>query len=158
MTKKILDREIEEDKFQTFLVEIDDIIDEFIEEAERFGFDFDFSEYSLDMLENYYLRREPELDKDEKRKGAFIEAAACYLGETLIKHYGGAWTLAIDDPKDLYYGMPVITGHSKYDIEFCPHEKIRMFVRQKKMGFLRRVILNHINPIDDLADLVPETE
>lgn len=158
MSKEILNKEVENDKFQRFLIIKEDIIDDFIEEAERFGVEFDFSEYSLDLLENYYLRRESELNQDEKRKGAFIEAAACYLGETLKKHYGGAWTLVIEDPKNLFYGMPVILGHAKSGVEFCAHHVFRMFTRQKKHGFLRRVIQAQVNPIDRLADLVPETE
>lgn len=158
MSKEILDRVVANDKFQRFLIIKEDIIDDFIEEAENFGVEFDFSEYSLDMLEAYYLKRESELNQDEKRKGSFIEAAACYLGETLKKHYGGAWTLNIDDPKNLFYGMPVIVGHAKSGVEFCAHQVFRMFTRQKKLGFLRKVIQAQVNPIDKLADLVPETE
>jgi hypothetical protein len=158
MAKKLLDKDVENDRFQRFLMDIDDVVDEFIEDAASFGFDFDFSEYSLDMLESYCLRRESELNQDERKKDSFVEAAACYLGETVIKHYGGDWTLIIDDPKDIFYGMPVIVGHTKYDLEFSPHEKIRMFMRQKKTGFLRRVIQAQVNPVDRLAHLVPETE
>jgi hypothetical protein len=154
MTKKILDKESENDRFQIFLMNIDDVVDEFIEEAERLGFEFDFSEYSLDMLENYYLRRESELNQDEKRKNAFIESAARYLGETLIKNYGGDWALAIDDPKNFYYGLPIINGHSKYGVDFCPHETFRMFTRRKTHGFLRKVIQNDINPVR--LELTPE--
>lgn len=154
MVTEIVNREAEKDRFQLFLMNIDDVIDDFIEEAKLFGVALDFSESSLETLEAYYLRRESELNKNDKKKSSFIESAARYLGETLIKIYGGKWTLAIDDPKDLYYGLPVIIGHSKYDVEFCPHQIFRMFTRKRKSGFFRQVIQNHINPIK--LELTPE--
>lgn len=70
----------------------------FVETAERFGITFDYSEASVELLEDWVdhlwgpegpAPTEAELDSNTKLAGA-------YLGEVMIRHAGGRWAWASD--------------------------------------------------------------
>ncbi len=84
--------------------------------------------------------------------------AVCYLGEVVIKNYGGNWICNLDKKyNSLYYGFPVITNHTKQKILYSPFHIIRAFLLRKKENLLTTSIESQINPTTiDLSDLPDE--
>jgi hypothetical protein len=82
----------------------------------------------------------------EEERRPLIGWAARYYGEVVRHKYGGKWILSIDDPNDLYYGLPVIIGHAKDDIEFAPSEMILNLLTSRKKGLLQQIVQSHVAP------------
>lgn len=140
----------EQEKFELFLFEMDDAFEHFIDKAAASGFTLDYSIESLDRLEEFSLSpKSSTFDQED-----FIHNAARYLGETVRRVYGGKWQLEIDNPKHLFYGLPVLTGHAPSEVKLCPHQIFRMFTKGKPQGFLRQVVAAQIHPTE--LKLTPE--
>lgn len=147
--KPMLDRKREQEKFEQFLFMMDDLLEGFVKKASAKGYNLDYSLESLDRLEEYHTGTESGMDES-----TFIYDASQYLGEVVRKTYGGKWQLSIDDPTDVYYGFPVLVGHSPHDVGFCPYQVVRAFTMKKKRGLMRRAVENDINP--EKLSLTPE--
>lgn len=130
--KRVAADEIERDKFEKYLFEMDDVLDDFVGEAGALGYRLDYTEGSLDALESFVLQR---LHSDEEQ---VKNRAARYLGEVFRKRVGGHWDLYMDNPDDLHYRLPVITGFSKVDFDFCPIEIVVNFTVKQERGILQR--------------------
>lgn len=140
------------DEFQAFLVSLHNIVDGLIEEAHLSGYELDFSMESLDALENYILTACDGLGEDAKER--LVGRAARYFGEVVRRRYGGQWA-CVSDPQDPEYGLPVIEGHTTYDIHLAPSEMIRNFLVRRQAGLLQRIVLNDVEPKNlDLSDLI----
>jgi hypothetical protein len=128
------------DRFEQFLFEMDDVLEQFLAAASSAGFDLDYSLSSLESLEEYILGELTESGNSELVKNR----AARYLGELFRKNVGGRWQLCLKNPKYLYYKLPVIVGHADRPIEFCPIQVIRNFIRMKRRGMLRTAVESHL--------------
>lgn len=122
------------DKFQVFLFEMDDVLEEFTEEAAQAGYKLDFSLDSLDTLERYYAFRHGH--RDEER---LINRCARYLGEVCRLTVGGKWKLSLN-ARGLYFKLPVITDYSDKNLEYCPLALFGTFTRHRNSGFLRKTV------------------
>ena len=137
----VQEREQALDDFEMFLFYMDDVLELFIEQAEEKGIDLDYSLESLDQLENYALL------VDEKPLSDFHGHSSQYLGEVVRKCFGGKWILSLDMKENsLYYGKPVIYGHSKFDVQYAPYSIMATFLRRRLTGLLKRSVLGQINP------------
>lgn len=143
MPRGSLSKQEEQEKFEQFLFEMDDVLESFVDQAGAAGYLLDYSLESLDRLEQFYLSRQ----MDEAQREDFIQKAARYLGETVRQVYGGKWQLEIDNPKHLYYGLPVLTGHAPSKVKLCPQQTFRIFTKGKPAGFLRQVVASQVNPM-----------
>lgn len=123
-------------KFEQFLFEMDDVLDGFLTEARSCGFKLDFSLDSLGILEQFLLSK-ARLDARSRNR------ASRYLGEVFRQSVGGKWELCLEDPRYLYFGLPVISGYSAHQIEFCPIEMIRNFEEKREYGTLRAAVEAH---------------
>lgn len=141
----------EREKFEHFLFEMDDALEPFVAEAARAGFQLDYKPESLDRLEQFYLSRNPAGTAKEQ----LIQNAARYFGEVVRRNYGGKWQLEIENPKHLYYGLPVVSGYAPSKVKLSPHQTFRMFTKGKPPGFLRQVISSQLSPKE--LNLEPET-
>jgi hypothetical protein len=150
MQRPEYNRAREQEKFEQFLFEMDDVLNQFVDAAAAAGFELDYSFDSLDVLERYCLARKTSNSADD----SFVSAAARYYGEVVRKVYGGKWYLEIDNPKHLLYGLPVLVGYAPSRVKLSPHQTIRMFAKGKPAGFLKRVIDTDRQP--RVLDLKPE--
>lgn len=139
-----------QEKFESFLIEMDDVLEVFTKELTGEGYRLDGSLASLDELERYFVER--CAGRDSRDIERFVQRGARYLGEVVRKTYGGRWSLG--DPYGLGESQPLIAGHSPFGVEFPPHEIMRNFVHRGQRGLLRQAVVNDISP-DDLA-LTPE--
>jgi len=126
------------DKFQQYIIEMDDVLDKFTEEASQAGYDLDYSLKSLDTLEEYWLAVSPHVDDPER----LFQRAARYYGEVFRLNFGGEWRLCDEDPQLMFYGYPVIAGFDPKnpDYEFCPLFYFEIFTVRKIRGLLRQQV------------------
>ncbi|MEO8378779.1 MAG: hypothetical protein ABI779_03865 [Acidobacteriota bacterium] len=129
--------EEERDKFEHYLFEMDDVLEDFVGEAQAVGYALDYREDSLGALEAFIAER---LESDPSQ---VKNRAARYLGEVFRKNVGGHWDIYLENPKDLHYKLPVVTGFSSADLDFCPIELVENFVVKKEAGTLIRAFKYH---------------
>jgi hypothetical protein len=126
------------EKFEQFLFEMDDVLEQFLAYAAAGGFILDYSLASLNTLEQLLL-----IPKSPEESSRVQNRAARYLGEVFRKQLGGKWMLCDRGPRYVYQGLPVIGGHSDKHIEFCPIHTIGNFARTSKEGLFRRALEGH---------------
>ena len=111
-----------DDRFQFWLMEMDDAIDRFVQSAptelrER----LDRSAASLDVLEDWVLARyKSPADTRPAHEAQFLDGAARYLGEVLRVNTGSRWTIRFDDPKFAFHGLPILKGGKLAEVPCCP--------------------------------------
>ncbi|MBY6277960.1 MAG: hypothetical protein CWE10_17545 [Symbiobacterium thermophilum] len=126
------------EKFAEFLFEMDDVLEEFIEEASQAGYDLDYSLESLDRLEEYWLAVSPRVEDPVR----LMNRMARYYGEVFRLNFGGKWRLSDRNPRHMYYGYPVIYGfiEKNPEFEFCPLFQFQVFAAKQTRGLLRSVL------------------
>ncbi len=129
------------DKFETFLIEMDEVVDQFVADADAAGHPLNFSIDSLSELEGFLAHRLATANDDELEQ--LLNRAARYFGESFRRKFGGKWELCLKNPRYLYYRLPVISGYSESDIEFCPLEVLRNFAHKQETGMLRKACEAH---------------
>lgn len=138
MGKKAAISQEDLDRFEQFLFEMDDVLEPFVEAAEKAGFQLDYSLDSLLALEGYYIARHGQEDEE-----LLINRCARYLGEVARTALGGTWRLS-SHPQGLYFKLPVITDYSDKNLEYCPIALFRTFSRRRNLGFLRHTLDGHL--------------
>jgi hypothetical protein len=140
-TRKATVTQDELDTFERYLFEMDDVLSAFIGDARKDGVDLDYSIGSLDRLETLILGKSKSgPDAVELLKSR----SARYLGEVFRKLSGGQWQLFLEDPKYLYFKLPVVTGYAAVPMEFCPIEVIANLLHSAKLGTLRSAVASHL--------------
>ncbi|NOU22008.1 MAG: hypothetical protein HOO93_09495 [Methyloglobulus sp.] len=144
------------EKFDDFLLVMDDQLEALENDAESRGIDLDFSVSSLEKLEQLFTVMAEGVHKDIINQ--LIVYFARYLGEIVRTNYGGKWHLSLDDPKNVNFNTPVIVGHTSIeDLEFAPIGIMRAFAIKRRSGMLWTAINADINPSPlDLSGLVEE--
>ncbi|MGY5611793.1 SMI1/KNR4 family protein [Vibrio brasiliensis] len=153
--EKLSEEELKE-KYNLFLFHLSELLHNLVVDFSQKNIDLDYSLESLNKVEKYLI--EEKIDKDED----VCYDLSCYLGEVVKRNYEGKWKLSLDKNNDeLNYGLPVIYGHSKYNIEFSPFRVFNMFIKKnnRSEGYFIARIENHINPVNlDLSDLPTEID
>ena len=126
------------EKFQYFIFEMDDVLEEFVGLFNKNGFELDYSLSSLDLLENIIDSMEANAN-DSK----FVNRCSRYLGEVFIKELGGRWDLSLDNPDNVYFKLPIVNDYSNLDIEFCPIAIINNYLVRKRPGLLKEAVSSH---------------
>jgi len=124
----------DKEKFESFLAEVNCLPDFLIEKAENKGYNLDYSIDSLNELERYLSTENIKKDDEDQ------QFAAMYLGELIIKNYGGKWVIDLDDLKSLDFAIPIIKGHSKFDVTFNPFHAVSIYIIRKVSGILYKSI------------------
>jgi hypothetical protein len=138
--------------FEQFLFYMDDVVEAFVEQAAKHGFDLDYSLASLDLVETFALNIEA------KPETKFADHASQYMGTVLVDNYDGHWELSLDSKNNsLNYGLPVITGHTEVEgLQFCPYQTINLFLAKPKRGMLKDAVLADVADddfnLDEFAD------
>lgn len=127
----------EREKFEQYLLEMDDVLEEFVAYARDSGVGLDYSLDSLAKLEGMIASHDRN---DEK----FLNRTARYLGEVFRKVVGGKWQLCLKEPNYLYYKLPVIAGYADVAIEFCPRMIVQNYNTRRKSGLLKIAVESHM--------------
>lgn len=123
-----------DERFQEYLFEMDDVLERFLSDLGPDGARLDYSVESLDALEEILSARTGQSESNDEM---LINRAARYVGEVFRKNLGGVWRLCKKSKDYLYYGLPVVTEYSRKDIEFCPSEVVRNFLRRGRKGLIK---------------------
>lgn len=148
-----LSQDEKEAQFATFLLNLEDDLDELVEEAARDGYALDFSVNSLSELERYVLDK--GVNFQDPSEDALLQRSRCweYLGEVVVKNYDGRWRLSDNEDNSANRGMFVVVGHSyAAGVEFVPARYLRMFTTRKKPGLLRGILESDVNPPTSALD------
>ncbi|OYD07740.1 hypothetical protein [Paludifilum halophilum] len=131
------------DRFEVWLMEMEDVLDRFIEEMPN-GLDLDYSPQSLIRLEEWILNQYPTvgniLKEHEKEK---LDSLVRYVGQVYRKELAGKWMIQLDHPKkDPFYGLPVVYFPGKNVDEISPHQEVITCVDRRRGDFLYTMFHN----------------
>ena len=98
-----------QENFQDWIFFISDKMEYFTGEfAQENGLTLDYSIKSLDEIEGWILanfKHHNDLIAEKK----LLDHITIYIGETFRKHIGGKWYIDLENKKNAYYSMPVLT-------------------------------------------------
>ncbi len=98
-----------QENFQDWIFFISDKMEYFTGEfAQANGLTLDYSIKSLDEIEGWILanfKHHNDLIAEKK----LLDHITIYIGETFRKHIGGKWYIDLENKKNAYYSMPVLT-------------------------------------------------
>lgn len=129
--------EAENKRFCKWLAQMDEAIAWFVAAVRQQGFTLDFSFASLDDLEKAIEQKIGTADWE-----TWSNEAARYVGEVFRRNAGGRWELYQANPKDGFYGLPVITDFADTDYDLCPIELVQNFGYGRRSGLLRSALEN----------------
>ncbi|MFJ1435833.1 hypothetical protein ACILFN_10895 [Capnocytophaga canimorsus] len=144
-----------EDKFENFIFNIDNYVESIQNKAKSQGLDFDLSIKSVDLIEKYIVNNDITIENDD------YNDLSAYLGEVVRRNFQNAqWKCNLDKVNNsIYYGFPVIEGHSTEGILLSPFHLIKAFILRKKERLLLGAIENQINPeLIDWSDFPTEKQ
>lgn len=149
-----IDTKKAEEKFDAFLMIMDEQLDWLHDEAQKRDISLDMTPADLPKLEKLFDLMSQGMSKSDV--SGLVVAFARHLGEVVVQSFGGQWLLALDDPMNVNFDTPVIRGHSKIkDLEFAPIGVMRAYSLRRREGTLRRAVEAQIDPKPlDLSGLV----
>lgn len=133
------------EKFNRFIFIMDDQLEALEEIAESHGIDLTLDLESLEKLEQLFDAMTLNSSKEEKNELSITFGR--YLGEIVIKTFGGKWHLPLENPKNINFNTPVIIGHTKINgLEFPALDVMHAYSLRKKSGMLRRAVMSQTAP------------
>ncbi|MDR2969369.1 MAG: hypothetical protein LBV32_07170 [Tannerellaceae bacterium] len=138
---KLSEKDLNE-KFENFLFNMSDYLEQIKVKANRQNFIFDYSIENLNQVETYLIDNNTPVDSDD------YNDISTYLGEVVRINYGGKWICCLDkENNSLYYGFPVIEGHAKVkNLLFSPFHIVRSFILNHKNNLFINAIESQVNP------------
>lgn len=130
------------EKFENFLFNMNDYLEQIEIKASEQNFKFDFTIENLNQVEAYLIDNNTIVDSND------YNDISAYLGEVVRINYGGKWICCLDkENNSLYYGFPVIEGHTKIkDLLFSPFHIVRSFILNHKKDLFTNAIKSQVNP------------
>ena len=139
----------DQDRFEIWLMEMDDAIQRFIDvNAEAKASEFNFTSESLSVIEKWLLDRYAgpgEIMRPEEAK--IHDAAARYIGQSFRHALGGVWKIDFSDAKNVFFGIPQITGMRGQKAQFCPNALVTSLLDRRKGNYLITIFNGMISSI-----------
>lgn len=134
------------DDFDYWVADMDDALDRFFTWLpEGIRGRLNYSPASLDTLETWILETYSDtqemLKKDQVEP---VDGAARYIGETFRKCLGGYWDIRLDDPKFVFYGLPILTGFRDSSTPECPLTLATAAADRRTGVYIRTVLENYM--------------
>ena len=145
-----------EDKFENFLMIMDDQVESLKEDASTYNFFLDDSLSDMEKLEDLFDLMSKDTNQDE-RDGLVVYFAR-HLGEIVRLNFGGKWFIQLEDEKHINFNEPVIIDHCPIEgVDFAPISIMRAYSIRRKKGTLRRALEADIDPqIINLDNLIED--
>lgn len=135
----------EREQFDRFIFIMEDQLEALEEKAESLGFTLPRDMSSLEKLEEFFEMLTTNSSREEKNELSVTFGR--YLGEIVIKTFGGKWHLSLDDKKNINFNTPVVVGHTDIEgLEFPALGVMHAFSLRKKTGLLRGAVMSHVEP------------
>lgn len=129
-----------QDKFDMFMFNLSDYLENFISKLDSKGYKLNYSISSLSVLQDYIINEKITINDDD------VNDAGCYFGEVVRRNYGGKWICNLDNTKSVSYGKPVIIGHTKpQDLILSPIDSVLILIIRPRDNHFLEVIKNHID-------------
>jgi hypothetical protein len=130
--------------FEEWLADMQTGLDRFTDALpEEVADALDESPESLDVLEAWLLERYPSteavLEESEKE---ILDGAARYVGETFLGQLGGKWSISADDPKDVNYQLPILTGFRGQFSTLAPVTMVTAAADRRTGTYLSTILRN----------------
>jgi hypothetical protein len=143
-----------QNNFQEWIFFIGEKMDSFTEGfAQENNLTLDYSIKSLDELEGWILKtykNEDQLIKDH----TILDLLTIYIGETFRKHIGGKWFMDIDNEKNAFYMMPVLTSPDFKGVKYkSPMTFATASIDREKGNYISTILKNNM---EDMAIPVNE--
>jgi hypothetical protein len=136
------------DDFEEWLASLWVWLEPFCEELKSLGMPSEVSIGSLDALEGYLLRKyETMADIMEQPDGPkYLNKFAIFIGEAIRKASPTPlkWKLVDDNPKDAFYGLPVVVLPNPRPI--CPQTLVTAALDRRTGKFLFASIRGEMSP------------
>ena len=135
------------ENFQEWIFYISDKMEYFTNEfAVKYDLKLDYSIESLDKIENWILSNFKNLSdilsEDNKK---ILDLLSIYIGETFRKYIGGKWYIDLDDEKNAYYSMPVLTSKEyKGEIYKAPITMATACIDRRKGNYISTILKNNL--------------
>ncbi len=111
------------------------------DQAEHQDLKLNLSLKSLYDLEQWILKRDISVNSDE------YNDCAAYLGEVVVQNFKGKWICNLDNENNsLYFGFPVVIGHSKEGVLFSPFHVVKAFILRKRQDVFLDAIKSRVEP------------
>lgn len=105
----------------------------------------DYSIKSLDALEKWLIanfKHHNDLIAQDK----LLDNITIYIGETFRKHIGGKWFIDLENKKNAYYSMPVLTDKSYKGLLYVsPMTYATACISRKKGNYISTILLNKMD-------------
>jgi hypothetical protein len=132
------------DDFEHWLAGMDDVLESFFaSQPAEIRQQLNFGPKSLDAVESIILQTYPDTDSMLKPdQGQFVNALACYIGETFRKILGGKWDIRLNDPKFAFAGLPILVGGVNQAVPRCPLTLATATADRRAGNYLRTILEN----------------
>ena len=130
--------------FEYWLADMDDALERFMSTLpDTVRSQLDYSIASLDVLEDWILEKYASNSAmREPTESRIVDGLARYVGETLRKNIGGHWDIELENKKDVYYGMPQLTGFSPTPTPECPLRLVTTAASRRTGNFMSTILEN----------------
>lgn len=134
-----------QEDFQEWIFYISDKMDYFTEEfAKEQSLILDYSMESLDDLEAWILDHFDDA-KELIAEGQLLDYLTIYIGETFRKYIGGKWFIDLENKKNAYFSMPVLTDPSYKGVVYKPPMTYATAcISRKKGNYISTILKNNM--------------
>lgn len=133
-----------QDDFQKWLFLIEVKMAYFTGEfAQRYQLTLDYSLASLDELESWILTNYATLDQLLADR-EILDYLTLYIGETFRKHIGGKWSIDLEDKKNPFYAIPILTDPSYRGGIRAPMTYATACIHRKKGNSISTILKNDL--------------
>lgn len=134
-----------QEDFQEWIFYMSDKMDCFTEEfAKEQGLTLDYSMESLDVLEVWILDHFDDA-KELIAEGQLLDYLTIYIGETFRKYIGGKWFIDLENKKNAYFSMPVLTNPSYKGVVYkTPMTYATACISRKKGNYISTILKNNM--------------
>ena len=134
-----------QEDFQEWIFYISDKMDYLTEEfAKEQSLTLDYSMESLDVLEVWILNHFDDA-KELIAEGQLLDYLTIYIGETFRKYIGGKWFIDLENKKNAYFSMPVLTDPSYKGVVYkTPMTYATACISRKKGNYISTILKNNM--------------
>ena len=131
------------DDFDAWLTAMDDVIDEFMAGLpEEVRTRLDYSAESLDVLEAWLLHNYESPEALQAADTAMLDGPARYIGETMRRNLGGSWTINLEHPDIVFFGLPILTDVRGAVAPMSPYSLTTASLDRRTGSYLRTILEN----------------
>jgi hypothetical protein len=125
-----------EEQLSNLVAGADQSFQGFIGLGQGFGLKMDYTIESLDEVEKLLITFKTKPEFERLKSDAWL-----FIGQCICKSFGGHWKVSNDLRHNRkHYMLPVVTGFSRFNDEYCPMVEIDKFLDDNRRSFFKTTI------------------